>query len=315
MNNTARMMACKLLCGFGLLLGSIGLAAAAPTISFGTPPWPGLTVKTEITEQLLQALGYQTETRKLGVPFVYRDLASGRLDVFMGGWMPTESEQFDPLEKQGKIVKLRSNLETSDYGLAVPSYVWKNGVHTVKDLTAHADEFDGQVYGIESGSSINQKISAAIKADYEGMGAFRLVASSTSVMLTQVQRSIKREKPVVFVGWRPHWMNIELDMRYLKDKPGSQIAGINSRVLTIATADLPEKQPNVAALLKNIHVDTKTQSRWIYRYSYKNVDQKKVARDWLAAHPKPVATWLQGVKTVDGKSAMDAYRQAFGAAQ
>lgn len=49
--------------------------AGSSAVVFGTPPWPGLTVKTEITEQLLQALGYQTQTKQLGVAFIYRDLA------------------------------------------------------------------------------------------------------------------------------------------------------------------------------------------------------------------------------------------------
>ncbi len=285
--------------------------AASPTIGFGTPPWPGLKVKTEITEQLLQALGYKTQTKKLGVPFIYRELASNHIDAYLGGWMPVEKQMLDPLLAKDEVVNLGSNLEGALLGLAVPDYVWNNGIHSVKDLTAHADRFKGKVYGIENGSEINNKISTAIKADDEGMGKFRLVSSSTAVMLTQVQRAISRHEPIVFMGWRPHWMNIEIKMRYLKGRKDSPIARINSNVLTIVSHDLADNQPNVTRLLSHIKIDAKTQSRWIYDYSHKKGDLKTVADRWLKNNPDIVKAWLDGVSTANGSPANQAYRQAF----
>lgn len=292
-----------------LFAGSV--QAAATTVTFGTPPWPGLTVKTEITEQLLHALGYQTRVKKLGVPFIYRDLSSNKIDAYLGGWMPTEKQQLDPLLAKNEVVNLGSNLDGAILGLAVPDYVWKSGIHSVKDLTEHADQFDKKIYGIESGSEINNSVSAAIKKNDENMGQFHLVASSTAVMLTQVGRAISNHKPVVFMGWRPHWMNIEYNLRYLNGREGSSIARIKSKVLTIVSNDLANNQPNVKKLLDQVHIDTQTQSQWINDYSHKKGDLKKVAHRWLTHHPEVVSTWLEGVTTSQGKPAVPVYRQAF----
>lgn len=292
-----------------LFAGSV--QAAAATVTFGTPPWPGLTVKTEITEQLLQTLGYETRVKKLGVPFIYRDLSSNKIDAYLGGWMPTEKQMLDPLLAKDAVVNLGSNLDGAVLGLAVPDYVWESGIHSVKDLTEHADRFDKTVYGIESGSEINNSLSTAIKKNDEAMGQFHLVASSTAVMLTQVGRAISHQKPIVFMGWRPHWMNIEFNLRYLKGRQDSSIAQIESRVLTIVSNDLANNHPNVKRLLDQVHIDTETQSQWINDYSHKKGDLKKVASRWLTDHPKTVSTWLEGVTTSQGEPAVPAYRQAF----
>lgn len=285
--------------------------AATTTITFGNPPWPGLTVKTEITEQILQSLGYQTETKKLGVPFVYRDLASNKIDAYLGGWMPTEKQMLDRMMTKNSIVNLGPNLTGAVLGLAVPDYVWKSGIHTVKDLTDHADRFDKKIYGIENGSEINNSVSDAIKNNDENMGQFHLVGSSTAVMLTQVGRAISNHKPIVFMGWKPHWMNIEYNLRYLKGRKNSSIAHIDSTVLTLVSHKLADDQPNVKRFLDQVQVKPSTQSQWINDYSHKKGDLKKVASRWLKNNPDTVKAWLNGVKTADGKPAFKAYRQAF----
>ncbi|MES1938343.1 glycine betaine ABC transporter substrate-binding protein [Salinisphaera hydrothermalis] len=296
----------------GLILAGTTLAqaASAPTISFGVPPWPGVSVKTQIAEQLLETLGYQTQTKNIGLPFIYRGLTDGNTDVFMGAWLPAQKDMLGPLVKKKQVIKLGSNLSGAIEGLAVPDYVWNKGIHSIQDLAAHPKMFDHKIYGIEAGSAMDQAISKAVKDNYEGLGSYKMVPSSTAAMLAQLKHSSPKKQPMVFLGWRPHWMNIKFDIHYLKDKKGSPIAGIKSQVLTLVSAKLGDD--NVKTLLDHIHVNAKTQSRWIYDYSYKKGDMSDVAHKWLASHPKTVEKWLAGVKTVDGKSAVAAYHKAYG---
>lgn len=295
----------------GLIFAGTTLAqATAPTISFGVPPWPGVAVKTEITQQLLETIGYQTDTKNVGLAFIYRGLADGNIDTFMGAWLPAENNMIKPLVKKQQVVKLGSNLSGAIEGLAVPTYVWNKGIHSIKDLAAHPDMFDHEIYGIEAGSAMDEAISKAIDDDYQGLSDFKMVPSSTAAMLAQVEHSTPKKKNMVFLGWRPHWMNIEFDMRYLKDESGSPIAGIESDVQTLVSAKLEDD--NAITLLDQVHVPAKTQSRWIDSYGHDKGKLSDVAHDWLAAHPKQVEKWLAGVETVDGGSAMDAYHKAYG---
>ncbi len=295
-----------------LALGAVTPTFAAPaTVTFGRPPWPGVTAKTEVVSQVLNAIGYRTRTLSLGTPFVYRGLANGKLDVFMATWLPAQRNMLDPLLKKHQVVRLGTNLSGAIEGLAVPDYVWKQGVHTVRQLAHHGGEFGHTIYGIESGSAINGKIKKAIHKDYEGLGHWKLVASSTAAMLTQVRRATARHRPIVFIGWRPHWMNIKFRMRYLRDKTASPIAGIKSRVFTVSTASLPRRHPAVARFLRQFHVSAATQSRWIYDYSYRKAPKAKVAHRWLAHHPTAVRRWLKGVSAASGGSGYQAFRKAF----
>ncbi len=41
-----------------------------------------------------------------------------------------------------------------------------------------------------------------------GLGSFKLVASSEAGMLVTVERAAREKKPVVFLAWEPHPMNI-----------------------------------------------------------------------------------------------------------
>ena len=58
------------------------------TLDFGVPAWPGITVKTEIAEQLLNPLGYDTQTHEIGLQVIYQGMESGDVDAFLGAWLP-----------------------------------------------------------------------------------------------------------------------------------------------------------------------------------------------------------------------------------
>ena len=48
------------------------------------------------TSIVLDALGYETETRVLSVPVTYISLEEGDVDVFLGNWMPTMEADIKP---------------------------------------------------------------------------------------------------------------------------------------------------------------------------------------------------------------------------
>ncbi|BBM05651.1 hypothetical protein HAALTHF_26910n [Vreelandella aquamarina] len=60
------------------------------TLDFGVPAWPGITVKTEIAEQLLNPLGYDTQTHEIGLQVIYQGMESGDVDAFLGAWLPAQ---------------------------------------------------------------------------------------------------------------------------------------------------------------------------------------------------------------------------------
>ena len=278
------------------------------TVSFGEPPWPGVTIKTGIASKVLQILGYKTEIHQLAVPLILNGVAKGQIDAYLGGWTPVENPMINPLVKKGKVIKLAPNISDALEGLAVPTYAWKAGVHSIADLNRHAAKFDHKIYGIGAGTGINDAVQAAIKADKANLGKWTLVQSSTSAMLAEVKRAIRHHSWIVFLGWRPHWMNIRYSIKYLKDSDSTGTANLKSIVYTVVPADYETTQPNVARFLKQYRIPAKVQSKWIYDYSYKKQKEKVVIGNWMKNNTGMLTRWLEGVKTVDGKPGAQAVK-------
>lgn len=299
----------------GLVLSfGIGPVRAAddPAVRFGVPPWPGVTVKTEVATQLLEAIGYNTDTQALGTEAVILNaLSSDHLDVYLALWYPLSAGQLDPLIEEGKVVKITENLSGAILGLAVPQYVHEAGVNSVEDLTRHADRFDREIYGIEAGNYWNEEVKKAIEADQYDLGDWKLVPSSTTAMLTQVGRAVKADDWIVFYGWRPHWMNVPYDLYYLEAPEESTIANVTSTVFTIARAGFPEEQPEVARFLRQFQVTLGMQDEWILEHSKNDRPEDEVAREWIASNLDAVEKWLDGVMATDGKPAIEAVRATF----
>lgn len=274
-------------------------AASATTVKFGNPPWPGVTVKTNVARQLLGAMGYETTMTNASWVIDLQGVGRGDLSADLGIWMPTQKSTVNPMVKSGKIRLLVANVPDAKYDVVVPDYVWKAGVHCICDLHKYAGKFDHKIYGIETGNDGNEIMKKAIKNNTYHLKGWKLVPSSTAAMLTQAGRAIKQHKWIVFLGWKPHWMNIKYNIRYLKDP--KKIWGGQSRVYTAINPGFMKNHPNVTRFLKQMVVPSKIQSGWIYEYGYKKKPADDVAKTWIKGHMKVVAKWLEGVRTANGK--------------
>ncbi len=304
------------LCG----LSSMSMAEQK-AVRFGSVNWPGVTVKTEVVSQVVQALGYETEINQLQVPAIFKALSMGQLDVFMGCWLPTMDNYVKPYLAKEQIELLATNLSKTEYRNAVPAYVWDAGVTSLTDLDKpeYRDKFDRngdgtpEIYGIEPGNDGNKLIIDAIESDTYGLGDWDMIPSSTAGMLSQVKKAAKDNEWIVFLGWEPHWMNLEWDLKYLDDpekiwgEPGA------THVDTATRAGLNKESPNLGAFLKQVVIQADWQSKWIMGYTYEGNEPEDVARVWIENNLDKVAAWLEGVTTRDGsQDGLSAVQKAFG---
>lgn len=283
----------------------------ASEMRFGVPTWPGVTVKSEVAAQLLQHMGYDTDQMNASPAVILNSLANDDLDIYLGGWMPTQRDMLDPLEEAGDVRVLTENISDAVMGIAVPAYVRDAGVKTEEDLAEYADEFDRTIHGIEAGSGFNDSIQEAIDNDRHGLGDWQLLPSSTSAMLAEVERAVDREEWIIFLGWEPHWMNITLDFHYIEAVGDREIAETTSDVLTIGNPAMLDAHPHVERFLTQYRVPKDVQSAWILEYDREDRAADEVARDWIGDNLDLVGEWLDGVETRDGDGAIDAVRAAY----
>jgi glycine betaine/proline transport system substrate-binding protein len=270
----------------------------------GVVGWTDVVATTAVTKVLLEHLGYQPTENVASQQIIFAGMKKKEVDFFLGYWNPLMTETITPFVKANDVRLLQVNLDGAMATLAVPSYASEGGLKTFADIAKFKDKLKGKIYGIESGTGANTKIQKMIDSNQFGLGDFKLVESSESGMMAAVKRAVKRNEWIVFFGWAPHPMNIQVDMNYLT---GSDDAlGANDGAATVETVVRPgyvEQCPNVGQLLSNMTFDVKQESAMMQPI----MDRQKpedVAEQWLKDHPADMQKWLAGVSTFDGKDAL-----------
>jgi len=300
-------------------LTALALLAATPAfaqcdkVTFSDVGWTDITATTAATSVVLEALGYQTETKILSVPVTYISLSKGDIDVFLGNWMPTMEADIAPYRDAGTVDTIRTNLTGAKYTLAVNRTAANLGIASFEDIATHADALEGKIYGIEAGNDGNRLIMDMIAADAFGLGSFSVAESSEQGMLAQVTRADRRSEPVVFLGWEPHPMNANFDMSYLEggdDWFGPDLGG--AEVRTNTRAGYAAECPNLGAFFGNVEFTLAMENEIMGAILNDGTDPAKAATAWLSANPDALEGWLDGVTTRDGAEALPAARAALG---
>ena len=286
---------------------------ACATVHLSDPGWSDIAATNATASVLLGALGYEADVATLSVPVGYEAMKTGDVDVFLGNWMPAQQEFRADLEEAGAAEELTRNLTGAKFTLAVPSYVAEAGVSDFADLAEHADSFDSEIYGIESGAPANQSIQAMIEADDFGLGDWDVVETGEQAMLAQVGRAERGEDWIVFLAWAPHPMNTERDITYLSGGDayfGPDYGG--AEVFTLARTGWAEECPNAARLFAELQFTVEMENEMMGLILDDGMDPQEAARSWLAEHPEAVEPWLEGVTTLAGEPGLPAVRGALG---
>ncbi|BCH23590.1 glycine/betaine ABC transporter substrate-binding protein [Mesorhizobium sp. L-8-10] len=298
-------------------LGLTALLAAGPafagdpescrTVRLSDVGWTDIQATTGVASVLLTALGYEPEVIQLSVPVTYASLKNNDLDVFLGNWMPSMTNDIKDYAAEGSVETVAKNLDGAGYGLVVPNYVAEGGVKTLTDLGKFKDKFDGKIYGIEAGNDGNRIILDMISKPENNLTGFELVESSEAGMLTQAEQSMKDNEWIAFLGWTPHPVMGEMKITYL-DGMGDSGFGAATVHTNVRKGYLTEC-PNVGKFIANLKFDLSMENTMMDAI-LKGGDANTVASDWLKAHPDAAAPWLEGVTTFDGGDAAAAVKAA-----
>ena len=288
-------------------------AAAAVEASAGAEPsscqnvrlsdigWTDVTAMTALTGVLLEQQGYKPSITVLSVPVTYASMKHQDIDVFMGNWMPSQEGDRKPYIDDGSVEVLGPNLTGAKYTLAVPAYTYEAGLRDFADISKFAASLGHTLYGIEPGNDGNRHVLEMIRSDAFGLGGFKLLESSEPGMLAEVERAIRAHRPIVFLGWAPHPMNLRFDMRYLAG--GDAVFGPNFGGATIYTnvrAGYATQCPHVGRLLRNLKFNLELENQLMSAILDQHRDPHQAAVDWLKQHPDVRAQWLQGVASFGG---------------
>ena len=112
-----------------------GQTGTCRDVRLGQVAWTDLQVVTAIADTLLDSLGYQSQVHNMpSLADVYQAMSDDQLDVFMGYWQPSQQSMAEPYIQQGDFHPVATNLDEARMTLAVPSYVYDQGVRSLQDL-------------------------------------------------------------------------------------------------------------------------------------------------------------------------------------
>ena len=277
------------------------------TVRFSDVGWTDVTSTTALIAQLLRSIGYSPTVTVLSVPVTFASLQNNDLDVFLGNWMPAQAGDRGHYVEDGTVVVIGANLTGAKYTLAVPAYAYAAGLKDFKDIQRFAAQLNDSIYGIEPGNDGNRHVLDMLKQDQFGLGGFKLIESSEQGMLAQVERAYRDKKPVVFLAWEPHPMNMRFDLKYLAG--GDEFFGPNyggATIYTVTRRGYSAECPNVGRLLANLKFTLRGESEMMAAILDQHEPAEVAATEWLKANPTAAKAWLEGVLTFDGRPAASA---------
>src|SRR5919199_1752085 len=266
--------------------GRGGQAGGSNSLTIGYIEWDEDVAVSNLAKVILEDdLGYNNVNLKLlEVGPVYQGVANGELDALLDVWLPTTHKTYWDQYK-GQVVDLGRWYEgTASLGLGVPDYV---KAQSIEDLNDYRNEFGGQIIGIESGAGIMRIVDEQAIPGY-GLN-YDLVASSTPAMLSQLSQALENKQSIVFTAWKPHWMFLSYDIRYLDDPKGEM--GGSEELSAIARKGLEDDSPKAFQLLDNIDLSEKQLEELELAISDAG-DPEQGARDWIKDNREVVEGWL-----------------------
>lgn len=272
--------------------------------------WTDVTSTTAVVTEVLRILGYEPETSMLSMPVTFAGLKNNDLDVFLGNWMPTQEADIRPYLNDGSLVQLSTNLEGAVYTLAVPEYVYNQGVKSFADLALYGERFKHQIYGIEPGNDGNRLILKMIEDNAFGLSDWHIVESSEQAMLVHVKDAMSRGEFVAFLAWAPHPMNMTVKPKYLAG--GDDYFGPNlgaSRVYTVTRKDFAKDCPNLKRFYSRVAFTVDAENQIMSYILNDKLSPEAAAQRWMNDNPKVVKKWLDGVTTFNGEQATKAFEK------
>lgn len=265
-----------------LLVGCAAGDAEDKVIKIGKAPYDYEEPVLEVTKLIAAELGYEVEVVEGDVGFMFLALRQGDIDIWPGIWLPAIHRSYQ--EDFGDDYELGSAIfRDAPTGWVVPQYVEAD---TIDDLVDNEDIVNKKLIGLEPGAGMMLVSEETI----EGYGLeIELVSGSMAAMLAEVDYAVTNGEPILFLGWRPHTMFTNYDLKVLEDTEGyweidSYYWGIRHGFAGSA--------PEIYDLVKNFEMSIDDNESFIYELEKNNADIEVLAQQWIDEHRADIDAWL-----------------------
>ncbi|HSP59352.1 MAG TPA: glycine betaine ABC transporter substrate-binding protein [Halomonas sp.] len=281
-----RFASLALIAGAGLTAGA-AQAQDKGSVHLAYVEWASEVASTNVVRAVLEQAGFDVEMTSLSAAAMWQSLGTGDADAIVAAWLPTTHADY--MERVGDDVDdLGVNLDGTKLGLVVPDYV---EVDSIEDLNDHADDFNGEIIGIDPGAglmSLTEDVLDTYELDLE------LRSGSDATMVAALDNAIDNEEPIVVTSWTPHWMFAEWDLKYLEDP--ENVYGGAEQIHTIARQGLDEDMPEAYAILDAFEWTPDQMGEVMLMNQEDDADPYENAKQWVEDNQDVVEGWLSAAE-------------------
>lgn len=266
-------------------------ASSGPVqITIGYVDWAEAVAVSQLVKNLLeQHFDYEVRLEQANIETVFQQVADGETDAFLDVWLPTTHENYWR-QYQNDLVDLGPWYEEdATLGLAVPDYV---PIRSMADLKGSAEQFDGEIVGIESGAGLTRIVQDKAISAY-GLDAYTLVTSGTPEMIAALDEAVSARRPIVVTAWKPHWIFNAYPLRYLDDPENAM--GKPDRIHAVVRKGLEEDAPAAYKLMDALSLSEQQLGSLELAIEDARSPYGGVQR-WLDAHDDLVRPWVRAAR-------------------
>src|SRR5918996_2136506 len=269
----------------------LGAVSGGKQLTLGYIDWDENVAVSTLTKVLLEEeFGYEVDLQRSDeavVKQVYKGVAEGDLDAFQDVWIPNQKAYLSQVEDEVEHLDPWFEGKT-EQGIAVPYYM------DVRSLAKLDHAGTDMINGIEPGSAVMPQLEDKVIPGYHL--DMKLVESSTSAMLSELDKAYKMREPIVFFAWSPHWMNTRYDIHYLKD-PRDLHGRFNdsAEISSVVKVNLSEDDPAAYELLKSISLSKELINQMEADINEAG-DPEAGVKAWLEDNRSVVQPWTDAAK-------------------
>ncbi|KHF38152.1 glycine betaine ABC transporter substrate-binding protein [Halalkalibacter okhensis] len=172
------------------------------------------------------------------------------------------------------------------------------GAEGTEETTTHVGEqVDYTIVGIDPGAGLMNITINDVLPEYGLEDDWTVTESSGAAMAASLASAYENEEPIIVTGWSPHWKFSDFDLKYLED-PQNLYGGAED-VHTIARLGLEDEHPNAYQLLDQFNWEPE-HIEYVMALINEGADPADAAEQFVSENEDLVATWTEGVDSVDG---------------
>ena len=304
-------------------ISAFGSVAQAADVVIGVPNWPSVLATAHVLKVALENnLGLEVELQSATNPVVFEAMDSGSMHVHPEVWLPNQANLNQQFVSDKQTVRMNPNGVAGDQAMCVTkSTAERTGIVNLSDLTdpEMAKNFDtdgdglGEIWiGAAGWASTNVEKIRAKSYGYDA--TMSLKEMDETLALAEVDNAETQDQDIVFFCYTPHHMFALHELVILKEpaydeaqwnviqptddpewleKSNAAVAWNTANLHIHYAASLEADQPEAAAMLANVSLDTDTVSTMTFALVVEKQDPAEFAAKWVEENADTVDSWLQ----------------------